>query len=1126
MKGKYTKSAFYLSLFILTGILVFSIVDKFGTMDAKPAVVKGDDGEIVTRARIEWEMMRFRNPATGQIPHGIRRLEQEYVNKLPGGRYNIRNKYERMLADRWDRRGPYEVGGRTRALALDVTNENIILAGGVSGGMWRSTDGGASWTKTSTPDQLHSVSCIAQDKRPGKTNIWYYGTGEFWGNSADLNGDGIYKSTDGGKSWFPITATQSNTPNSWDNKFEFIWNIVVNPTAPDNVDEVLVATTLGAVYRTTDGGDNWQSVIGSFGNGNSYFTDIAVTSTGVYYATLSEMTTNGSSAASRGIFRSENGTDWTKITPDDFPAKYKRIVIAIAPSDENQVFFFAETPGSGKLTFNTQGDSLWHGLWKYKYISGNGTGHGGTWSNRSMNLPKPPELRGQINSQGSYNMVMAIAPNDTNTVFIGATAVHRSSTGFSTPESDWIGGTCPFNDCEYDWRYPNHHSDVHAFVFLPSNPEVLFSGTDGGVHKTLASKAPLVEWISLNNGYFTTQFYTVAIDHSPANNPGILGGLQDNGTLYHKEANVAAPWSVPGKGDGFNCAVADGSEFMYYSINSSYQPKVKVFRVKHVDGKNTVSTRLDPIGGKDFIWNTPFILDPNNNNIMYLAGGSELWRNSDLSAIPSVESKDSTSINWTKFTHSYIADEKITAVEASKIPANVVYYGTSKGKVFRIDNANSGDPTPIAVRGANMPGSGYVASIAVDPDDANKVIVAFSNYEIQSLFYSENGGESWTPIGGNLEEYPSGIGSGPATTWIEIMKVNGQKFYLCGTSAGLFSTAYLYGANTAWTQEGAETIGNVVIDMIDSRNSDGFVAVATHGVGMFNAKINSLPSVPQAVIPVYPAYNAHGIIDTVRLSWQLGSNLIYSVELSENEEFTQNVQTFDGIKTNSVEVFNLIQGYQKYYWRVRAFNSGGPSAYSNVMMFNTAPLAPELKSPSHSTKDLVMPLVLEWNSAAGADKYRIQVTSGLVFDKNEIDTIVDGLSLTLFNLEPNKRYYWRAKSINSDGEGIFGTKWLFRTGTFTGISEKLDQTINRLKIFPNPVTTGSVSFKYQVMSMAQVVSNLYDQNGKLLANIENKTLFAGEYINTLPTVGLSSGKYFIVVSINGFSISNSFTVIK
>ena len=123
-----------------------------------------------SKERVEWEIERLADPNTGEIPVNIRQKELLFAKNLP--------KSNSFSKNNWLHRGPYNVGGRTRALCLDVLDENTILAGGASGGMFRSTDGGQSWTMTTDPSQEHRISCLTQDRRPGKENIWYFGTGE------------------------------------------------------------------------------------------------------------------------------------------------------------------------------------------------------------------------------------------------------------------------------------------------------------------------------------------------------------------------------------------------------------------------------------------------------------------------------------------------------------------------------------------------------------------------------------------------------------------------------------------------------------------------------------------------------------------------------------------------------------------------------------------------------------------------------------------------------------------------------------------------------------------------------------------------------------------------------------
>ncbi len=242
--------------------------------------------------RVVWERIRLADPATGQIPNNIRKKEMIFAKTLP--------KSTVISKANWKHRGPYNVGGRTRALAMDVQDENILFAGGASGGMFRSTDGGLSWAMTTSPNQLHNVTCVAQDTRIGHEDTWYFGSGELTGSSASggeayYGGNGIYKSVDGGLSWDSLAVTATNT-NGFDSNFDFIWNVKTDPSN-DSLD-VVYAAVYSAIYRSENGGNSWVKVLGG---GSAYYTNVEVTSTGVVYATLS------SDGTDKGIWRSLDG---------------------------------------------------------------------------------------------------------------------------------------------------------------------------------------------------------------------------------------------------------------------------------------------------------------------------------------------------------------------------------------------------------------------------------------------------------------------------------------------------------------------------------------------------------------------------------------------------------------------------------------------------------------------------------------------------------------------------------------------------------------------------------------------------------------------------------------------------
>lgn len=773
--------------------------------------------------RAEYERLKRADPATGRIPEGMRARELEFVSTIPS-RESLVERAEKNGAElsgvvvRWHERGPVNQGGRTRALAIDRTNEGVLIAGGVSGGLWRSENTGSVWVRVTAIDQIHSVTCLTQDPRPGAANVWYYGTGEWRANSANLPGDGIFKSIDGGRTWSRLASTVRNTPQSRDQVFDYVHRIVVDPSNRDQ-DEVYAAC-YGGIARSTDGGESWQEVLGNLGNSAPY-TDVAITSGGVLYATLSS---NGRTR--RGIWRSEDGTNWTQITPPDFPTSYGKISIGIAPSKESIVYFFGETPNAGRND---------HSLWVYE--------HGGagpsTWENRSAALPA------NVETYSSYCLVIRVRPDDENVVFLGHVNLIRSMDGFR----DSANVTLQMGS--------GQHADQHEIVFFPSNPDRTIAGHDGGLSMTLNNVAPKIQWESLNSGYVTTQFYSVAIDHAVPGSWMTIGGTQDNGTWFINNGNDLTEWKKVFGADGGFCAIADSGTNFYMSYQSGQIHR----NVLDGDGKSSGSVRVDPEGGDDYLFIHPFALDPSDTRIMYLPEGRRMWRNSDLTGIPLNGGGAKKSTNWTRVDSAAVPSNAgvITAVGVSRnSPSHRLYYGTATGRIYRLDNADTTFARGIEITRNAFP-NGYVSCIAVDPTDGDRALVAISSYNTHSLFYTTDAGETWDTVGGNLEERPDGQGSGPSVGWAAILPVEEHRVYLAGTTAGLYSTTSLNGANTFWALEGASTIGNVVIDMIDARESDGFVAAGSHGRGIFTGHV--LPDFLQASVSVSPSMLDFGKVE-------------------------------------------------------------------------------------------------------------------------------------------------------------------------------------------------------------------------------------------------------------------------
>ncbi len=1121
-------------LFSSIGLIVFSAF-SFNIMNIDFKNIQNEKKTIAVpeftkeRQFHQWEMLR--DPKTGIVPKNIRTLENQFVNSVYGSFNKLKSKQDFLQSEKWMRRGPYEVGGRTRALGLDIRNENIILAGGVSGGMWRSIDAGQTWEKTTLPHQLHSVTCLVQDTRVGKEDIWYAGTGELYGNSADITGDGIFKSTDNGSTWNIIPSTSTNKPQTFDNPFDYVTKIVINTSAANDKDELYVSLGYNGIYRSLDGGVKWNKILGGAQYANIW-SEIEITSSGIFYATLSSISTPDQ-FSTQGIYRSVDGTKWDKIHPQNFGAKYNRIVIGIAPSDENQVYFIGETPGSGLLTLNSRGDSLYHSLWKYTYLSGDGTGENGIWEDRSMNLPNHQKAKGRMNSQGGYDLDIKVKPDNSDVVFIAAVAMYRSNDGFKTGDYTIIGGICPFEECDYQWRYPNHHADVHTLVFSRNDYNILYTGSDGGVHKTIDCMADIQDWISLNNGYFTTQFYALAIDHSNKNNEIVVGGLQDNGTLLSLKNDLKKEWNNPTKGDGFFCQIPNGAEYVITSQNSTPQPKISIWRtILNDNGTNLIQTRIDPVGGKDFIWNTPFVLDPNETNRLYVAGGKMIWRNNDIMEIPLINSKDSTSINWDSLNYTRIdylveqpRSEHISAIKVSTNPANVLYYGTTKGKLYRIDDAHIGNPEPIEITGKSFPTNAYIGSIAIDPDNAQIASVSFTNYGVMSIFHTTDAGLTWNAISGNLEERPDGSGVGPGIKWIEILKVKDKKIYYAGTTAGLFSTAFINEESTVWRQEGATTIGNVPVDMIDVRHTDGYVVVGTHGAGIYQAYINELPQLPEKTSLISPINLTIHILDKSVFNWNLNSTAgVYEIQISQDENFNTIDTIIGGIKNGTIEITKFKQGFIKYYWRVRAINDAGYSDFSEVWSFTTAIAPPQLLYPENTATAVSINAKLIWNSVDNSQKYRLQVSSGVGFYTILIDTIISYTIFQLSDLQQNKRHNWRLTSFYEDKESEYSNPFYFMSEKVIGVEKGIENNI-KLIAYPNP-SKDFTTINYEIIESGSVMLELIGQDGKIIQKLVNEFKDAGNYYFELKSRNLASGLYFLRLISGEKTIMKSVSIIK
>ncbi len=800
--------------------------------------------EEKSQATIERVLHDFnmqKDPRTGKIPQDQKILEFE--NSLIAKENTLM--YQSKNSNTFISRGPSNLGGRTRAFAQDITDAsgNTFLAGGVSGGMFRTTNGGQSWVKVSPNDEIHNVTAIAQDPRPGFQNIWYYGTGEWFGNSATLaaayRGHGIWKSTDSGVTWNQIPATVANNNFvSFDSYLDFIIDLQVHPSTGH-----LFIGSAGAIYRFD--GTNVNEEL-SITGGNTGWTDLEITTTGIVYAAIQGNRANGgvwTSPTGNGSWTqiALNGTEFTDGTPIDWNA-IGRITLAIAPSNENIVYALYNNGKQNNPPTSPQKEA---DLWMYNAANT-------TWTNYSSKLPdedgatKDSAGNDPFSIQGGYDLVISVKPDDQNFLVIGGTNIYKiNNITTDVMFERRIGG---YKDNEgyslYDAGFVNHHSDIHALKFDMNDSKILYSGTDGGVHKTNDVTENGVFWTNLNNNYQTYQYYHVNMLNESGSD-FIIGGAQDNGTTVGGlSANSSDPFGLQindlttmrdyFSGDGASVAIAKSatnSILVYASTQegSMYRGN-KDFLTANITPR--IPNTQDNYPSK-FV--TYFHMDSDNPTTIYYASREKVLRTNDA---PNV-----TRTTWTEI-GSLGLSERISAFETTRGSYNLansfLLIGGEKGSIYKLNDPQNVadlndivDITPNSVVQPDIDGNGgqYVSDIAIHPTNNDIVLVTYSNYNVISIFLTTNATSAtptWVEVERNLNIHS--IRSAAITV------SNGQIKYFVGTARGLYSSTDP--TTQDWVLEAPNTIGFSVVSGLVYRPSDNKLLVGTHGNGIFETTVS------------------------------------------------------------------------------------------------------------------------------------------------------------------------------------------------------------------------------------------------------------------------------------------------
>jgi photosystem II stability/assembly factor-like uncharacterized protein len=867
----------------------------------------------------QYEFDRTKDPYTNSLPINIKERVLAFASKLPSkeSRYSLMKKgdYSDGLF-KWENKGPSNIGGRINCVAIDYNNDNIILAGAASGGVWKSNNDGLSWRKTSLPNEIQSVYCIAQDKRKGKSNIWYYGTGELLSTverkistmaRMSYIGNGIYKSTDNGDSWEALTATQPNKFDKLSDLFQGVWKILPDQNS-SNLDVVYAATT-GGIMKSIDGGTSWSLVLGDKEN-LCFSSDLEMTKNGILFAALSRVSLNGVKPKYYGIFRSiDGGANWDNITPSGFPDSTKVVKLALAPSNNKIMYVLTEQPYSGLNPYSFP-NSLPE-LWKYNENSSN------KWENISNSIFPPNQEIMNYATLGGYAMNIIVKPDNENFVLLGGTSLYRSQNGFANNlRFDMIGGYYyEGGNFSYDFTTGYLHPDIHGLAFSPSSPNVLYVGSDGGVHKSSNIDGVVPSWVSLNKGLLTSQFYSIAIGRNQ-NTDFYLGGLQDNGSHYWNNEQSNNKWLEVSGSDGMNVAIANNKTFF---LTSWYNGSI-IYTKNPYYNKISFQERVTPnnYSQNDFNFYNNFILDPYDDNSIYLPAKNKILYNHNLNLITS--NSDLFQSSWEKPSNAFIfsTNENITTIKIfkNKLFQKQMLVGTNYGKLYIISNPD--EPTNAKrteITGSMFPKNGWISSIDVNSSNGKEeYFVTFSNYNVLSIFYSNDEGKSWSSFGGNLEENTDGTGAGPSVRWIKYIPVDNQGLLLVGTDVGCFSTKFIDGMNTEWLQEGKKEIGNVIVEMIDYFKTDNYyeIAIATQGGGIFSTKIplSDVPAkkISNIIFDVFP----NPIRSNAKVNFYLKTNANVSLDVFDlNGKFLKNLfnkQFNEGLQTEEITLTNLNSG--------------------------------------------------------------------------------------------------------------------------------------------------------------------------------------------------------------------------
>ncbi len=728
-----------------------------------------EEDEMPKRTRIDLALKHdfeiTKDPALGYPPterlrgafETLKRKEAEIKTRSLNG----------ILDSRWKERGPYNVGGRTRAVMVDKGDPTgkTVYTGGVAGGVWRTRDITAAqpvWENLGDFLKNLSISSIVQE--PDNPSTMYFSTGEGYVNGDAVRGLGIWKSTDNGDTWEILPSTENSI-------FYYTQRMIIHPNG-----DIYAATRSNGVQRSQNGGQSWQTVF-------NIRPDIADLELGpdnsVYFS-------SGYASGGGRIYRSPDGPDvgdagtWEWITGAgaNFPLNLDRIELAVSMSDPQIIYALGANGGDAVGIYKT-------------------TNGGQSWVSFA-----PPSAVGMDNftrGQAWYDLTIAVDPNNPDRVIIGGIDLLMSTNGGVswTQISQWFGGG--------GFQYV--HADQHHIIYDGRNSDVIYFTNDGGIWRTENGSAAPANMVirDRNTGYNVTQFYACAMHPDTLSNY-FLAGAQDNGSQQFDDIGIAVTREVLG-GDGAYCHI-DQNEPEYQIVSLQFGSYVLSNDGGESFGAGGVQIGAGFINISDYD-NDANILYAFNNN-----GGYYRWAISE----PNGEEVDISNYGG-----------NIRHIAISPNVPNRIYIGNSSGGYVIVDDAHTG--SSVSGQIVNSSTGGSVSTILIEKGNEDHVILTKSNYGVQSVVETLDGGLTWTNVEGDLPDMP---------VRSAVFNPDNPDQILIGTEAGIWATDNLDGANTVWMPQ-LNGMPATRCDMLQIRESDKFVAIGTHGRGLFTTDVFADP---------------------------------------------------------------------------------------------------------------------------------------------------------------------------------------------------------------------------------------------------------------------------------------------